>query len=318
MKNAIKHIILLIMLVVALPAMAQKDKVVKSSDEERPSWIGTFDNSSITITEVGANLSEVAEKALASIYQHIINSIAVNVSSHETLISKSVSYDNLTSVMNDYSSTLMTEAARIPYLNNISLTNATDIYWELIYSRKDKTYRYEYSVRYPFDEITRRNLVAEFIAIDNAKMAKLNALREELDTITNLDNINRAMNDLDALRAYFFDSPRRSETDALKQNFMALYSQVNLQILEESIGKCRYALRLANRNVTTSVPVRLKSSSAINMNVAPIEGDMYELTYDPTYASDRDINTIEIIYLFGARRVGKIIHFNAVDLKHLK
>jgi hypothetical protein len=54
------------------------------------------------------------------------------------------------------------------------------------------------------------------------------------------------------------------------------------------------------------------------MNVAPIEGDMYELTYDPTYASDRDINTIEIIYLFGARRVGKIIHFNAVDLKHLK
>lgn len=317
MKSTIKYLIVVLLLAMSTQAMAQRDKVVEASSKKRPSWIGTFDNSSITITETGATLSEVSERALASIYQHIINSIAVNVTSNEMLISKSVSYDNLSTVMHDYSSVLMTEAAKIPYLNDISLTNAEEIYWEQIYSRQSKSYRYEYSVRYPFDEEARNKLVAEFIAIDNAKMAELKALRYELDTITNLDNINRAVNALDALQAYFFDTARKSEAEALKRDYLALYSQVSIQIEQEDIGRCRYALRLANRNVTTSIPVRLRSASALNMSVAPIDGDRYELTYDPTYASTTDINTIEIIYLFGARRVERVIHFRAVNPKHI-
>ncbi len=302
---------MLLMLAVTLPALAQKEKVVESSREKRPSWIGTFDKSSITVTEVGTSLSEVSEKALSSIYQHIINSIAVNVTSNERLISKSVSYNNLHSVMSDYTSVLMTEAAKIPYISDISLANATDIYWEKVYSRKSKSYRYEYSVQYPFDDITRRNLVAEFVAIDNAKMEELKALREELDTLTDLDRIGRALNSLDALYNYFFDSARRSDTEALKRNFLALYSQIHIEVESEKSGECIFTLRLANRNVTTSVPVRLRSVSALNMCVVPIEGNRYKLTYDPSYASTTDINTIEIIYLFGARRVEKVIHFTA-------
>ena len=234
MKTAIKHIVVLMMLVVAMPVMAQKEKIVESSDQDKPAWIGTFNKSSITVTEVGQTLSEVTEKALTSIRQHIINSIAVNVTSSETLISKSVSYDNLHSVMSDYTSALMTEAAKIPYISNISLANATDIYWEKIYSRKSKTYRYEYSVQYPFDEITRRGLVAEFVAIDNAKMSELNVLRDQLDTITNLDHIGRALNSLEALNDYFFDNARRSETEAVRRDYLALYSQVHLEVEKES------------------------------------------------------------------------------------
>jgi hypothetical protein len=315
MKSTIKYIAVLLMLAVTLPAMAQKDKVVEASRKERPSWIGTFNQSSITVTEVGTELSKVSEKALSSIYQHIINSIAVNITSNEKLLSKSVSYDNIHSVMSDYTSVLMSEAAKIPFISNISLTNATDIYWEKIYSRKDNSYRYEYSVQYPFDDITRRNLVAEFVAIDNAKMNELKALKGELNTITDLDGIGRAVNALDALHSYFFDSTRRNETEALKLNYLALYSQIRIEIESEKCGECIFALRLGNRNVTTSVSARLRSTSALNMSVSPIEGNRYVLRYDPTYASTRDLNTIDIIYLFGARRVEKSIQFDAPNKK---
>ena len=315
MKSSIKYIAALMMLAVTLPAMAQKDKVVEASRKERPSWIGTFNQSSITVTEVGPELSKVSEKALSSIYQHIINSIAVNITSNEKLLSKSVSYDNIHSVMSDYTSVLMSEAAKIPFISNISLTNATDIYWEKIYSRKDNSYRYEYSVQYPFDDITRRNLVAEFVAIDNAKMNELKTLQEGLKTFTNLDDIGRVVNSLDVLYSYFFDSTRRNETEALKRNYLALYSQIHIEIESERSGECIFALRLDDRNVTTSVPARLRSESALNMSVAPIEGNRYVLRYDASYASTRDINTIEIIYLFGARRVEKTIHFNAPHKK---
>ncbi len=315
MKSAVKYLMIAAMLAVSAPAMAQREKVVEASSEKRPTWIGTFKESSITVTETGRSLSEVSEQALASIYQHILNSIAVNITSNEMLVSKSVSYDNLSSVMHDYTSVLMTEAAKIPYINNISLTNAEEIYWEKIYSRKDKTYRYEYSVRYPFDEETRNKLVNEFVAIDNAKVAEMESLRNELTTITDLDRIVPALNALDALSGYFFDSTRKSEVESLKRDYLALYSQIHIEIEEDSIGKCIYSLRLSNRNVTTSIPVRLKSTSATEINVSSLDGNRYMLTYDATYASTTDFNTIEILYLFGGRRVGKIIHFDSPEKK---
>lgn len=315
MKEIAKYLIAVAMLVVSAPVMAQRDKVVEASSKERPSWIGTYKDSAITVTETGSSLSEVSERALASIYQHILNSIAVSVTSSEMLVSKSVSYDNLTSVMQDYTSVLMTEAAKIPYISNISLMNAEEIYWEKIYSRKEKSYRYEYSVRYPFDEATRKKLVTEFIAIDNAKSAEMNALRDELNTITDLDRIGRALNALDVLGNYFFDATRKNEAEALKRDFRAIYSQIRIEIEEESAGRCVYALRFSNRNVTTSIPVRLKSSSATEMSVSAIDGNRYLLTYDPTYASTTDFNTIEVLYLFGGRRVGKVIHFDSPDKK---
>lgn len=315
MKSVIKYLVVVVMLSISSSAVAQKEKVVESSDKHKPAWIGTFEESYITVTEVGKTLSDVSERALASIYQHIINAVAVNVSSSETLISKSVSYDNLSSVMHDYTSVLMSEAAKMPFINDISLTNANDIYWEKIYSRKDKSYRYEYSVRYPFDEATRHKLVADFIAIDNAKMVELASLRRELDSITELDRINRALNALDVLYNYFFDSTRKGETEQLKRDFLALYSQVGIEIEQEGVGECIFSLRLNNRRVTTSIPARLKSASALNMSVAAIEDGRYKLTYDPTYASATDLNTIEIIYLFGARRVAKVVHFEAPTQK---
>ncbi len=315
MRTVVKYLVILTMSATTLSAFAQKEKVVEASCADKPSWIGTFDQSFITVTETGNSLSEVSEKALASIYQHIVNSIAVNISSSEMLITKSISCDNLTAVMHDYSSELMTEAANIPYINDISLTNAKGIYWEKIYSRKDKSYRYEYSVRYPFDEATRHKLVSDFIAIDNAKMEEMNALRQESETLTDLDRINRALNRLDMLHKYFFDVTRKGEVEALRRDFAALYSRLHIEVEHEESGKCIFTLRLAGRNVTTSIPARLKSSSALNMSVTSIDNNRYMLTYDPTYASTTDINTVEITYLFGAHRVSKIIYFNANNKK---
>ena len=142
-----------------LTASAQKEKVVERSDKRKPEWIGRSDADAISVTEVGETLAEASERCMASIRQQIVNAVAVNISSTEKMTSRQITRDNLMTVMNDYSSNLMTEAAKLPYISDIALSNAEEVYWERIYSRKDKTYRYEYSVRYPFTEQTRRQLV---------------------------------------------------------------------------------------------------------------------------------------------------------------
>lgn len=309
MMNKMLHILVAVLsLLIAWPAAAHKERVVEASAKHKPDWIGCSTAETIAVTEVGDDLNELAERAMASIRQHIIQSVAVSVSSTEVMRTHQISEQNLIVVMNDYESVLMTQAAQLPFLNNLTLSNAEAIYWERIYNKQQKSYRYEYSVRYPFSAEQRQDLVNAFLAIDNAKMEQMQQLREELKTLTDLDRISRALIELDGLEAYFFDAIRREEVDVLRRSFRSLYKEISIQVEYEEAGLCRYTLRLQGRPVTTSIKPRLKSESAIELSVQA-EGEGYTLHYNPQYASKRDLNTIEILYPFGGVRVERVIYF---------
>lgn len=292
-----------------------KEKVVESSSKHKPEWIGRSDASSLAVTEVGETLSEASDRCLATIRQHIINAVAVNVSSQETMTSHQVTCDNLVSFMNEYSSQVTTGSAPLPYLNNISLAGADEIYWERIYNKSNRSYRYEYSVRYPFTEQMRKELVSAFLRIDNARTADLDRLRSGVDTIENIDRIRQAINELNGLSDYFFDAVRKRETETVRQNYLDLYRQISIIVESESLGSCLYSLQLNGRRVTTSVAPRLSSESAIGLQVRAAGEDCWLLTYDPSYASPDDINRIEILYQFGGSRVSKSILFDPAE-KH--
>ena len=250
---------------------------------------------------------------MASIRQYIVNAVAVNVSSAEKMATRQITRDQLVTAMSDYSSVLMTEAGQLPYLNNITLSNAEAVYWERIYSKKTKTYRYEYSVLYPFPEQTRRQLIEAFVAIDDAKQAEYERLRRELGTITDIDRIQLAVNELDGLYDYFFDATRKGDVETLRRNYRALYNVVSIEVESEAPGECVYSLRLDGRPATTAVQPRLKSESVLEMAVKPLGEGRYLLSYDPQYASPTDINKIEVLYLFGGARVSQTIFFNPAE-----
>lgn len=309
MKRLLPFSLLLAALCICTAAFAQKDKVVEASSKKKPAWIGSSDQSHFAVTEVGETLSAASDKCMASIRQHIVNAVAVNISSVEKMASRQITRDDLVSVMSDYSSVLMIEAAKLPYLNNISLSNAEAVYWERIYSKKTKSYRYEYSVLYPFPEQTRRQLIDAFVAIDDARQAECERLRRELETIADIDRIRLALNELDALYDYFFDATRKGEVETLRRNYRALYNAISLEVESETPGACVYSLRLNGRRVVTALRPRLKSESVLEMNVSPYGDDLYILTYDPQYASRTDVNKIEVLYLFGGARVSRTIYF---------
>lgn len=313
MKRLLPFSLLLAALCISTAAFAQKDKVVEASSRKKPAWIGSSNGSHFAVTEVGETLSAASDKCMASIRQHIINAVAVNISSVEKMASRQVTQNDLVSVMSDYSSVLMTEAAKLPYLNNISLSNAEAVYWERIYSKRTKTYRYEYSVLYPFPEQTRRQLIEAFVAIDDARQAACERLRRELDTIADIDRIQLALNELDGLYDYFFDATRKGVVETLRRNYRALYNAISLEVESEAPGACVYSLRLNGRRAVTALRPRLKSESVLEMNVSPYGDDLYMLTYDPQYASRTDINKIEVLYLFGGARVSRTIYFDPAE-----
>lgn len=310
MKRLLPISLLLAALCISTAAFAQKDKVVEASSKRKPAWIGSSDRSHFAVTEVGETLAAASGKCMASIRQYIVNAVAVNVSSAEKMATRQITRDQLVTAMSDYSSALMTEAGQLPYLNNITLSNAEAVYWERIYSKKTKTYRYEYSVLYPFPEQTRRQLIEAFVAIDDAKQAEYERLRRELGTITDIDRIRLAVNELDGLYDYFFDATRKGDVETLRRNYRALYNAVSIEVESEAPGECVYSLRLDGRPATTAVQPRLKSESVLEMAVKPYGDGRYLLSYDPQYASPTDINKIEVLYLFGGARVSQTIFFN--------
>lgn len=306
---------LLPLLLAPAALFAQKEKVVDASDREKPAWIGRSDPSAICVTEVGETLAEASARCMASIREQVINSVAVNVCSAETMTRRQVTQDRLMSVMSDYSSVLMTEAAKLPFLSDLSLSNAEAIYWERIYSKKSKRYCYEYSVRYPFPAQTRRQLIDAFLAIDGAKCARCEELRREAETLVNIDLIRQAVEELDGLERYFFDATRRSDVSTLRNIYRQLYDRLSIRVEAESCGSCLYSLRLDGRKVTTSVQPRLKSESAVEMAVRPVADTLYLLTYNPEYASPGDLNRIEVLYLLGGRRIAHTLAFDPAQNK---
>ena len=296
-------------------SVSRKEKVVEASSNRKPDWIGRSNSSALAVTEVGETLSDASERCLATIRQQIINAVAVNISSTETMITHQVTRDDLVSLMNDYSSQVTTHAAQLPYIHDITLSNAEDIYWERIYNKQEQRYRYEYSVRYPFTEQMRQDLIDAFLAIDNDRMADLKRLRLGLEKIDNIDRIREALTELDGLSDYFFDAVRKRETETVRRNYLDLYRQISIVVDSESLGSCLYSLQLKGRRLTTSVTPRLNSESALAMQVKAVGDGYYRLTYDAEYASPSEINEIEILYLFGGSRVSKRILFDPAENK---
>ena len=301
----------LLLLLGTTRAEAQKERVVEQSRKPRPTWVGLSTADYLAVTETGNTLAEATEMAMSTIRQHIINSVAINISSNEVMVQRDVNYNDWREVLEDYSSVVMTEAAKLPYINNISISNAADVYWERIYTRATKSYRYEFSIRYPFSEQTRRDLVEQFLAIDNAKVEELERLKSEYETITDLDKINEAANSLEALTNYFFDITRSSEAEILRRNYRSLYARTTLEIEEQGEGYCIYSLRIGDRRVRTSRGAYLYSESALELAVTEMEDHRYKLTYNPEYASPKEINTIIIGYSFGGANLKTTIYFEA-------
>ena len=94
-------------------------------------------------------------------------------------------------------------------------------------------------------------------------------LRRELGTITDIDRIQLAVNELDGLYDYFFDATRKGDVETLRRNYRALYNAVSIDVESEAPGECVYSLRLDGRPATTAVQPRLKSESVLERAVKP-------------------------------------------------
>lgn len=307
-----KFVVILFALFLVTEASAQKEKIVERSAKKAPAWVGITTSDYFAASGRAATLSDAQTDALNQIRQYIIGSVAVNITSVESSFAGQRTKDEVTEVLKRYSSQVDTEAAAMPFLTDISLSNAEAVYWEKIYVKADNRYFYDYHVKYPFTASQRLALTTEFLRLDKAHYAEFLRLKALYDTFTTVEAIDRAIAELDPLIEYFFDKTRRGEAEALQRSFRSAYGNIAIVPLQEQPETCLYALECNGRKLTTTKAPRLKSPTAVDLSVRR-NNDDYLLTYDCAYCRPEDENYIDIAYVFGGRNVRRRIAFDPME-----
>lgn len=297
--------ILGVLVLIAGTCYGQKEKRVESSASRAPKWIGLSDADRFSVSAEGETLDAAQRGCMDEIKQHIVNSIAVNITSTESFSQDALIRDGVTKMLTRYSTDVGTQAADMPYLCGISLSKATGIYWERRFVKQQKRYYYICYVQYPFSEAERRAAIDDFMRIDQQYENRLETLQRNFHTFTDLSYIGEAVNELNTLIEYFFDANRRQSATALQSEYIQARREVAIVPDATAAGVFRYHLALHGRSVSTTSSPSLKSDYATDLRVMP-EGEGYVLLYN-ALGIDSEENTIRIAYPFGKDAVYTLV-----------
>ncbi len=283
-------------------AASAQVKIVERSAPKAPAWIGISEPDYVIVSAEEPALDAAKQRCLQDIRQSIANAVAVNIASDELSSERQQERNGIEEIYRSYESQVRTTAGRLPFITNISLSDA-EIYWEKHLEKKERRYYFVCHAKYPFPRTRRNALIEEFLRQDRAQYDKYLALKKNFDTFTRIEYIGQAITELEPLSTYFFDEMRRNEVLALQRNYRKLYAAISAVPYENALGEHVFYLSLAGRRVTTSRPPTIKSPYATDIVVTPAAENMYRVTYNYEQCLDDDENTIELIYLLGGRAV---------------
>jgi uncharacterized protein (UPF0335 family) len=208
------------------------------------------------------------------------------------------------SITHSYESRVETIAARLPFIQGITLDKA-EIYWKKLYNKSDKTYKYEVHAKYPFTKFERNALVEQYNAIEQEKNNQFQQIKDAFSTFTEVEYIARAITDLNALCEYYIDDNRKTEAKALIDNYRRLYNAISIVPYYTALGDIVFYLNLEGRHMTTSRRPNIKSEYASEIELVAIEDNLYRITYNYEYCQPEDDNKIDISYQFANNAVAR-------------
>ena len=304
-----KRWILFTFLLLPLWLLARPVKVVESSANRAPKWIGISMEDYVIVSAEAPTLDEAKTKCLTDIRQAIATSVAVNVSSEEVSLDRQHFRSNKGEYQSDYTSRVKSVAGQLPFFSGIDLSKG-EVFWQRCLVKSEKRYYYICHVKYPFSKGERAQLIAQFNKQDRAYYERFLALKAEVETFTQIDFIEEASAELERLGGYFFDDMRRREVEELKNRYRRCYDLIRLIPYDSRLGEYIFALDLNGRRMTTSRPIRALSQLATNIVVVPLAERLYAVRYNYESCLPEDNPTINLAINLGSNTLRHTIYFD--------
>tara|TARA_Y100000782_G_C10180406_1_gene263823 strand:+ start:530 stop:1870 length:1341 start_codon:yes stop_codon:yes gene_type:complete len=212
------------------------EKIIESSLENRPNWVYGLEHNHLIVQGIGADHAEAKNKALVSVKEKIVESVAVNVSStvqidiNEKTINEISQYQEITTIQTQISSDFMKA------LNGISLNKASEYYWEQIKNRETGEVYIAYHIKYPFTESELNNLVAEWQALDKELSLQITSIEKEAHATSDLKKLMGLYAQISKLET-IFNEPKKTQAGIVKAELENLFNDLNFFTYEHTQGE---------------------------------------------------------------------------------
>ena len=309
MKEA-RYLIMVLMVLLCGESFAASPYKVEERSGRKPSWVGKTEKGYIIFSSTGSSLEEARDKCMESIKQEIVQAVAVNVSSEILSTSRQLSENGKYDLYEEYRSDIKSVAARLPFVNDITIANAEASYWERRLNKQTGERIYEFCVKYPFPKAKREMMIAEFKEYDKQQYDKFLKLKEACTSINTVEEIGRYLSEVEPFVAYFFDETRFKEAVALRDMLRGMYNGIAVVEVSNTPGEYIYKLVYDNRDFTLSRLPRVKSDYAYEATAQPVGNGLYAVRYGYEGCVPEEENSVELLFNFGGTTRKHVFYFS--------
>lgn len=294
----------ILFLVLSAPCMA-KIKVVEKSAKKVPVWVNTIQENYIITSAIKDDLEEAKRQCMDNIKTSIIDAVAQNVkSSSEGNINQETVNSEIVNFLDKFNYSYQAQSANVPYLTGISSSKIEDFYWEKREDKETGKITYLYAVKYPFPRVELKKLVHEFEKKDQEMYGKYKDLEAQYADIVSVEQIDKAITDLDLLVRYFFDDIRKNAASNLQRNYRQLYNQINFREISNKLGNYEFALVLNGLDIATSQRPVLKSERLTQLR-AEAKDKQWNIYYDYSTCDPSEENAASVTFRLGGKSVAQ-------------
>lgn len=305
--NFMKKVVVFILVFMPLIAFSQV-KLEDKSHKSRPDWLHGTEKGYLIVSETASDIESAKQKILMNLKDQIAETVATRVVSESTLTTQQVLNGKNIDFQKEYKNYIVSKSANIPFISEISLSKATDYYWEKYYNKKTKSYYYEYHVKYRLMDIDIRNMVQGFQSHEQELRKTFEDYENDLDNIKSVEAIERSINGLRAFKSKFDDNDMRvAKIDQLITDYQKLYESIVIEVVDNSIGSVGVQLQLNKRGIITKQIPKLSSNCATQFNPKLLD-NILNIDFNFFDCEDNDSNWIEIRYKFGGKDVSKKVY----------
>ena len=287
-------------------------KVIDQSSSQKPAWIHGIEKDYLTGEGSGKDYNEAKYDALQMVKEKIVSSVAQNISFEQNIEVNETRYNRAIEFLEEYTSKTTSKSGNRAYLQGISLSKATDFYWEK--HRVNRIEKIFYYIKYPFTESDIQNLISEWEEQEGQLSQRLDTLKFSKNGHNTVESIIAEIEELQYLSGFFVDQ-RKSVAEISIKNLKNKLNAIQIVPEIDTIGAYNYQLSLSNNVIETMQKPTISSNCAkIEEVIMSNKNNYIKYSYDDCLVDEE--NFIEITYLFEEWRLNHKTPFD-VSLKKI-
>jgi len=304
-------VLLLIAMMVPLLLVAQYSVQEKSG--KKPDWTMSMEKNFIVGIGNGVAIEDAKENAMVNVKAQITTAVADFISSSSVSKSTEITAGKLNELYQSFSNIITTQSGKRDYLQGVSASNVVAFYWERLVDKSTKSQKFQYFVKYPFNQFDLDDLVQDFKQKDQLLTDEMNKALALLDSYTSIEELMQCQSQLYKLEQIFIDE-RKGKSQVGIERCKTLLASAYLADAGSELGKVRFSIKIGDK------VVRCARIPAINSACAKIEDrrlgiEVCEIAYRFDECYDEPGNNVKVTYTIGNNRPEKMFYFDVAETK---